>query len=198
MALWAWMGNPRDRPSAIGANAHELEALTTTCLLRIITLIPQRPDSLPAPRQRVCRWSPGSPRCYEGCSRLRTPNPARPQSLIGARRRPSPRPGPPRRLSRCVRQGTSCGAGRTIGREVGDLRWGCLGAGDLRPRVARPRDELPGRLRGRSGWQRVNVEYARLVMDDPAKQALSDLIFGKVATVREQTRDRYGRTVGRS
>ena len=30
-----------------------------------------------------------------------------------------------------------------------------------------------------------------------AKQALSDLVFGKAATVREQTRDRYGRTVGR-
>jgi micrococcal nuclease len=30
-----------------------------------------------------------------------------------------------------------------------------------------------------------------------AKQALSGLVFGKVATVREQTRDRYGRTVGR-
>jgi endonuclease YncB( thermonuclease family) len=31
----------------------------------------------------------------------------------------------------------------------------------------------------------------------PAKQALSDIVFGKVATVREQPRDRYGRTVGR-
>jgi micrococcal nuclease len=31
----------------------------------------------------------------------------------------------------------------------------------------------------------------------PAKQALSDLVFGKAATVREQTSDRYGRTVGR-
>ena len=30
-----------------------------------------------------------------------------------------------------------------------------------------------------------------------AKQALSDLVFGKVAAVREQTRERYGRTVGR-
>jgi endonuclease YncB( thermonuclease family) len=30
-----------------------------------------------------------------------------------------------------------------------------------------------------------------------ARQALSDLVFGKVATVHGQTRDRYGRTVGR-
>lgn len=30
----------------------------------------------------------------------------------------------------------------------------------------------------------------------PAKQALSDLVFGKVGTMREQTRDRYGCTVG--
>ena len=30
-----------------------------------------------------------------------------------------------------------------------------------------------------------------------AKKALSDLVFGKVTTVREQVRDRYGRTVGR-
>jgi hypothetical protein len=31
----------------------------------------------------------------------------------------------------------------------------------------------------------------------PAKQALSGIVFGKVAIVPEQTRDRYGRTVGR-